>query len=158
MWSDARLPRRAALAGLLALAGCGFAPVYGTGDALRGTLAYEAPETVLGYRLIERLEDRLGSPRDARALLRVGLSVGQGAAAIDAEGDLVRFSVNGAADWAVVGPEGVEADGRVTAFTGYSATGSTVATAAAQRDAEARLAVILADMIVAQVLMRAGAE
>ena len=58
----------------------------------------------------------------------------------------------------MVGPEGVEADGRVTAFTGYSATGSTVATAAAQRDAEARLAVILADMIVAQVLMRAGAE
>ena len=156
MWSRRGL--LAALAALPVLAACGFAPVYGVAPEVRGSLAFEAPESVMGFRVIERLEDRLGAPEGARATLRVALSTTRSAAAIDAEGDLVRYSLNGEARWSITGPEGVEASGRETAFTGYSTTGSTVATAAAEADAEERLAVILADMIVAQVLMQAAAR
>ena len=42
--------------------------------------------------------------------------------------------------------------GVVNSFTGYSATASTVVTLAAQRDAEERLMVILADQVVARLL------
>ena len=42
--------------------------------------------------------------------------------------------------------------GTVEAFTSYAATGSTVATQAAEDDARARLAVLLADMIVTRML------
>jgi LPS-assembly lipoprotein len=42
--------------------------------------------------------------------------------------------------------------GEVTSFTGYSATGTTVAVQAAERDAEARLMVILADQLLTRLL------
>ena len=42
----------------------------------------------------------------------------------------------------------VLATGQVDNFTSYSASGTTVATLAAQRDAEARLMVILADQVI----------
>jgi LPS-assembly lipoprotein len=46
--------------------------------------------------------------------------------------------------------------GRVSDFTGFSATGSTVATLAAERDATARLMVILADQIVDRLVISAS--
>jgi LPS-assembly lipoprotein len=42
--------------------------------------------------------------------------------------------------------------GSVDNFTGYSATGTTVATLAAERDAQERLMTILADQIVTRLL------
>ena len=42
----------------------------------------------------------------------------------------------------------IEVSGNVENFTGYSATGSTVATLAAERDAQKRLMVMLADQLV----------
>ncbi len=42
--------------------------------------------------------------------------------------------------------------GDVTSFTGYSATGTTVAVQAAERDAEARLMAILADQLLIRLL------
>ncbi|HCQ58330.1 MAG TPA: hypothetical protein DIU10_10575, partial [Sulfitobacter sp.] len=40
--------------------------------------------------------------------------------------------------------------GKVESFTGYSATGTTVATRAAELDAQERLMVILADLVVSR--------
>ena len=47
--------------------------------------------------------------------------------------------------------------GTVDSFTGYSATGSTVATRAARADAEERLTTILADQIVTRLIAAAPA-
>ena len=56
----------------------------------------------------------------------------------------------GAADFTLVeaGTGRTITTGRVEDFVGYSATGTTVATVAAQRDAQERLMTILADQIV----------
>ena len=82
----------------------------------------------------------------------------QRAAAITSEGDTSRFNIVGAAKWSlIVLDDGNQIDGgEVEAFTSYSATGSTNATPATRDDAEARVAVILADLIVSRVLIRAA--
>ncbi len=154
MWlSDpARLTRRCALLGALALAGCGFTPVYGTGGAggaLRGTVAYQVPETVDGYILGKRLQDRLGLTDSAAYVLAVTITVTEAAGAIDRTNTSTRISLPGTAAWTLTGVDGaIRAQGEVSAFTGYSNTGSTVATRTAREDARARLMTTLADLIV----------
>jgi len=123
------IPRRAALWGLLALTGCGFAPVYGDNAALRGQIAFETPETVAGFRLREQLEGRLGQPAAARYALKVTLSFSRSAAAITSGGDTVRFNVVGNAKWTLseIGTGKLIESGTSRNFTSYAATGSTVA-------------------------------
>ncbi len=141
--------------GLLALGGCGFAPIYGDGGAFRGAIAFETPQSVAGFRLRERLEYRLGQPGAPRYVLRVTLSEQRSPAAITAAGDTTRFNVLGAAEWTLIAAD-TDAEigaGEVATFTSYAATGSTVATQAAATDATARLAVALADMLVSRLLI-----
>ncbi len=161
MSSRPALPaRRFALLGLLALAGCGFAPAYGTGGAatpLRGAVSVVAPETVAGFRLRTRLTDRLGAAQTPRYVLTIALTQDQTAAAITTEGDTTRINLRGFAEWALTDTSGATlAQGSSQTFTSYSATGSTVATQAAATDAETRLAVSLADMILADLTATAG--
>ncbi len=153
--SSDRISRRAAALGLLALGGCGFAPVYGDGSALRGLVTFQTDETVAGYRLRERLEQRLGVTQNARYELRVALSQNSQPAAITAAGDTVRFNVVGRADWSLraIATGQIAAEGKSESFTSYAATGTTVATQAARTDATARLSVALADMIVSRLLI-----
>ena len=143
--------------GLLALAGCGFTPAYGpggSGERLRGRLAVEAPDTVDGFRLRARLEDRLRRAEGPQAVLTVQPSVEAVEAGITPEGAITRYNLQGRAAWQLDSAAGVTlAQGEVTAFTGYSATGTTVATRAAEEDARERLSVILADEIVARLLL-----
>ena len=149
------ISRRVALVALLGLTGCGFAPIYGEGEGYRGTIAYEADSSVGGFRLRERLEDRLGRSAAPQYLLTTTLRTSQRAAAITAEGDTSRFNIIGKATWAltdVATKETIET-GDVEAFTSYSATGSTIATQSTRDDAETRLAIILADLIVSRVLL-----
>ena len=57
------LNRRFLLALPLALAACGFTPVYapgGTGAALRGKVTIVAPESEEGYLILRNVEERLG--------------------------------------------------------------------------------------------------
>lgn len=152
MSSSERPSRRVALMGLLALGGCGFTPVYGTdgvGNALRGTVAYEVPETVDGFNLGKQLEDRLGLTGGATYVLAVTISVVEAAGAIDSTNASTRISAQGRAVWVLRDTAGTAiSDGEVSAFTGYSNTGNTVATRTAREDARARLMVTLADQIV----------
>lgn len=147
--------RRTAVLGLLALGGCGFAPVYGNGGGLRGQIAYDTPDNVAGFRLRERLEQRLGQPDGARYQLAVTLRERRTPAAINPAGDTTRLNVIGTADWALTDiADGAEIEsGSLETFVSYSATGSTVATQAAATDATARLSVALADMIVSRVMI-----
>jgi LPS-assembly lipoprotein len=148
------------LVGLLGLAGCGFAPIYGGNDGFRGLVAFDTDESVAGFRLQERLEDRLGRSAEPQYVLRAGLRSSQRAAAITEEGDTSRFNTVGSANWSLLNlNDGKQIDaGQVEAFTSYSATGSTIATQATRDDAEARLSVILADLIVSRVLILASEQ
>ncbi len=135
------------------LAACGFSPVYGpqgAGTALQDRVLVEAPDTRDDQLLLQQIERRLGRAATPTFDLGIDLLVTQEGLAIDADGDIDRYNLLGtatyiltnAADGAVVGT------GTVTNFTGYSATGTTVATLAAERDARRRLMTVLGDMIV----------
>lgn len=147
------------LISLMGLAGCGFVPVYGSGQAYRGRIRYETNASVAGFRLRERLEDRLGRSAAPEFVLKTTVRSRQRAAAISSDGDTSRFNLIGTATWSLVAAEsGRMIDrGEVEAFTSYSATGSTIATQATRDDAQARLSVLLADQIVSRILIL-GAE
>lgn len=150
--------RRLALAGLLLLPACGFAPAYapgGSGERLRGRVAVEAPDTPDGFVLGARLEDRLGRPDGAAPLrLLLDLSVEEVSAAVTPGGAITRYDLVGRAPWRLLDAGGaVVADGEASAFTGYSATGTTVATTAAEADARGRLMALLADAVVTRLLL-----
>ena len=149
--------RRTALLGLLTLSGCGFAPVHGQSASLRGAITYETDDSVAGFRLRERLEERLGPATTPRYVLQASIVDRRRTSAITADGDTTRFNVIGTATWTLSDPlTGAEIDsGEVETFTSYAATGSTVATQAAEVDATARLSVALADMIVSRLLIMA---
>lgn len=151
------ISRRGVLLGPLLLAACGFAPAYGPGgpgERLRGSIAVEAPDSPDGFRLRARLEDRLGRAEGAAALLTVEPSVESFGAGITPEGAITRYDLDGRAAWRLASSSGaVLAEGEASAFTGYSATGTTVASRAAAEDARERLMILLADEIVARLLL-----
>ena len=147
-WSD----RRTILLGLTALAGCGFTPVYGPGSTastLRDRVQITAPATIDGYALLQALRDRLGNSAAPIYDLSVTLTITEVPAATTPAGSTTRYTLPGSASFILSGQNGTPlVTGTVDSFTSYSATGSTVATSAAQTDARARLAIILAEQIV----------
>lgn len=153
--------RRALILSAVALAGCGFTPAYGpqgSAQALQNALNITVtPLERGGYLLVRRLEERLG--RGARYDLAVTVDVRSEALGTDASGTNTRTQLVGRASYALRLPGDAAAliEGETDAFTGYSTTGSTVATRAAGRDAELRLMVILADQITERLILDAAA-
>lgn len=144
--------RRSLLILPLLLAACGFTPVYapgGTGAALRNKVEVVAPTTVDSYLLVQNLEERLGRPDLPTYSLSMTLLVGSQGQAITASNETTRYSLIGRANYELraLADQSIVASGSVENFTGYSATGSTIETLASERDARARLMVILADQI-----------
>lgn len=147
--------RRTLLMLPLALAACGFQPVYGpggAGSALYGRVLVDEPADRNGYLLVQQLEFQLGQPTETVYRLAPELYVAQEGQAITSSGDITRYSVVGQVRYELIrlSDEAVVASGSVESFTGYSATGSTVETLAAERDAHKRLMTILADQLVAR--------
>ncbi|WP_415919230.1 LPS assembly lipoprotein LptE [Tateyamaria sp. SN6-1] len=139
----------------LAVAACGFAPVYGpngTGAALQNNVLVDPPVDREGFFLVRQIEDRLGRAGDPAYRLAVALTVDQEDRAIDPDGDIRRFHLIGVATYTLTDATtgAVIRSDAVDDFVGYSATGTTVATLAARRDAQERLMTILADQIVLQ--------
>ena len=162
MWSPDRpasAGRRAILVALgLGLAGCGFVPAYGPGGAgaaLRGRVALPVPETPFDYRLRAALEDRLGRADDAAYQLGLATTQSRAPAAMAADGSLMRTTLTGTSHLRLIDQvtRALLTEATVTALAAYSTTGTTVATAAAASDAEARLAVLLADQIMSRLLL-----
>ncbi len=146
--------RRSLLFLPLALAACGFQPVYapgGAGSELYGKVAVSAPNTVESYLLVQNLEQELGRSASSGSdySLDVTVSTVTQAAAITTTNETNRFSIDGQADYALRSNATGEvlASGTVTDFVGYSAAGSTVSTLADERDAKERLMVILSGQI-----------
>ena len=145
--------RRSLLLGLLALGGCGFAPALRPGG--RGRIALRAPDTRAGFALRQRLEERLGPAGPAAPYrLETTVEIASEIAATDSDRVTTRVRLEGAAAYALAeratGRERLR--GEATAFASYDATGTTVALDAAARDAQDRLAAVLADRIAARVL------
>ncbi|MBE1285263.1 MAG: hypothetical protein GJ676_18265 [Rhodobacteraceae bacterium] len=146
------------LAPPLAMAACGFTPVYGpqgTGNELYGQIEVQAPDTPQTYLLVRSLEERLGrssgSPRYKMDVALTTIAEGQ---AITASDEITRYSLVGVATYKLtrLSDEKIVNQGEAQNFTGYSAEGSTVDALASERDAIERLMMILADQITAQVL------
>lgn len=138
---------------LLALAACGFQPVYGpggNGTALQNSVQVDAPDDAFSYTLVREIETRLGRPNDTRYALGLNVATREEGLGIDSADNTTRYNLIGVADFALrnIGTGQIETSGQVENFTGYSATGSTVATLAAERDAQIRLMTMLADQIV----------
>lgn len=139
-----------------ALGGCGFRPVYGPGGsagALQNTVQVDAPLERDAYLLTRELEDRLGRATDPRYGLSYGIITRSEAIAISANNITTRYNILGEVTFALreIASGKVLTSGKITNFTGYSASGSTVATQAAERDARERLMVMLAGQIIRQI-------
>jgi len=149
--------RRFVLTTPLALAACGFTPVYapgGTGSRLNNNVLVAEPQNRNGFLLVRRIEERLGRSSGAEYTLSLTLDVREEGLGIDTDGNTDRFNVIGVAGYVLAGAESGQevSSGVVNSFTGYSATGSTVGTLASARDARERLMVILGDQIVTRLL------
>lgn len=152
--------KRGFLLGTLALAACGFTPAYGPGGAAHGlqnTILVQEPKDRDAYLLTRQLEDRLGRPTAPRYLLETDITFTEERMAITANNITTRFNMVGKVVYRLRdgGTDAILTEGRVDSFTGYAATGSTVATQAAERDARARLSTILADQLVARLIAAA---
>lgn len=146
---------------LLALgaAGCGFAPAEGPGApgaALRGAVIADEPDSRDGFDFVAALEDRLGRPAAPRFRLAWGVTTEAIPGGITATGATTRFTLTGRATYRLTEGERVLAEGAVESFTGWFATSTTVAAAAAEADARRRLMTILADRVVARLYAALG--
>ncbi|MGC9420200.1 MAG: LPS assembly lipoprotein LptE [Rhodovulum sp.] len=149
--------------GALALGGCGFRPAYGPGGVagdLRGRVAVDAPDSRNGFALVARLEERLGRAEAPIYRLSYRISLDRESLGITGSQETTRYTVLGdlAFQLRALDSGAVVESGSVTAFTAYSASGSTVATRAAERDAVQRLMVMLADQLVTRLIATAGSR
>lgn len=143
------------------LGACGFAPVYGpggAGHALRGQVTVAPPDTRQGFMLVARLEDRLGRTSTPTLRLDWEIDTAERGLAITGSNDITRINLTGKLRFQLteIATEQTVQTGEVSSFTAYSTTGSPVATAAARRDAEDRLMVVLADQLMSRLLSGAA--
>lgn len=146
----------------LAVSACGFAPVYapgGNGAALNGNVLVDAPDDREGYVLVRALEDRLGrGGSNAGFALSVDLEISSDPLAVTATGATTRVGLVATADYALrrASDDQIIVKGKVSEFTGYSYTGSTVETLASERDAKERLMTMVAERITIQLYSAPG--
>ncbi len=153
---------------LSAVAACGFSPVYGPlGQAarLQMQVAMDVPDNRHEFDLVRQLELRLGHATAPVYHLSYRVETTQEGVGVTPEQEIIRFNVLGKVQYTLTetATGTVLATGRADSFTGYSAgavdvtalppsTNATIATLTAERDANARLMVALADQIVSQLL------
>jgi LPS-assembly lipoprotein len=151
------------LAALL-LSACGFEPLYdpaGPAEAVSGRVEVGVIQGAPGFTMRERLVERLGLPEATQYRLAVDLAFQKQGVAITQKDVTSRFDVTGTAVWTLIpiGSDRAALSGEERATTGYSAptsdTSSAYAILSAQRDAEERLAVVLADRIARRVALAA---
>lgn len=140
-----------------ALSACGFSPAYGpSGSAgrLQNAILVDEPKERAAFLLTQHLEDRLGRANGPRYGLSYAIDLKTAPIAISTNNVTTRYNLLGTITYALRDLNGgaVLSTGKVDSFTGYSASGTTVATQAAERDAQIRLMTILADQIVTRLI------
>jgi LPS-assembly lipoprotein len=135
----------------LALAGCDLVPVNGANtkfQLLRNTVLVQAPTNRVEFELVRNLEVQLGQAVSKLYDLQYKLSVYEDIVVVSAAQEINRFSLVGLLEYSLVDSGGVVLlTETAKSFTGYSATGTTVATQRSKRDAYDRLMVILAKQV-----------
>lgn len=149
------LNRRLFICAPLALAACGFEPVYapgGNGAVLQNNILVDPPSTKDGYLLVRELEQKLGRSSNPAYVLSLTINTAETRQAIDREGDTGRLNRIGAVDYSLrrTTTGQIVTSGQVDNFVGSSATGSTVETLAGEQDAQKRLMVVIADQIISR--------
>jgi len=140
-----------ALAGL-ALAGCGFTPLYGeagVGSSL-GRIAVTTQDDRLGYRLREQLEDALGRDASQAPLWRLEATAEQSRRPLGRRVDdtATRYELTVRGSWILTpAAGGTPLTGTETVTTTYAAADQPYAAIAAQQDGEERAAAELARQI-----------
>ncbi len=162
-WSDRRRLLAAGF-GAVMLAGCGFTPLYDEGapaTKMAGRVEVSIIEGEPGFAMRERLTERLGPATAAGYRLDIKLRLTRTGVALTQKNVTTRFDVIGTAEYTLVPLAGGTpvASGSVRTITGYSApesaTASAFASRAAERDANRRLAVTLADQILQRLALGA---
>jgi LPS-assembly lipoprotein len=153
--------RRTFLLAPLVLTACGFTPAFapeGAANDLTRSIFVEDPNEKRGFDLVQRLEERLGRPQNAKYRLAYVIRTDSQGVGITPDNVTTRFNLTGSVDWTLsdTATGARLTGGRVQNFTSYAATGATVAGLAAQEDAMLRLMRILADQIVARLIATAG--
>ncbi len=135
----------------LALAGCDLVPVNGANTKfklLRNTVLVQAPTNRVEFELVRNLEVQLGQAVSKLYDLQYKLSVDEDIVVVSAAQEINRFSLVGLLEYSLVDSGGVVLlTETAKSFTGYSATGTMVATQRSKRDAYDRLMVILAKQV-----------
>lgn len=147
--------RRVFLAGSFAtlLSGCNFTPVYGpdgTGSKIENRIFITEPTTKDLYLVTRRLETRLGRADPAPMNLSLSVSHWTAGLGTTATGSTTRLHRSGTLYYTLTNTENeVKIDsGNVSNFVGYSVTGNTATSLAAERASVERLMNVLADQLV----------
>lgn len=141
-------------------AGCGFSPVYGPGGtatALYGKVWVADPTDQESYLYVQKVEQTLGQTQAPDYKLTYKIRTRVEGQAVTTTGDTTRYNLIGRVDYVLSNEsdDTVVTQGYIENFVGYSATGSTVDTLSAERDAVRRLMVILADRTTEQLFLTA---
>ena len=141
----------------LALMACGFTPVYGpngSANVLLNSVLVQELKNREGYLLTKQIEKRLGRATDPRFNLGVTVTTSETALNVDSTGNINRYNVLGLVEYTLRDTQTgqIAASGRVNSFTGYSASGTTVSAQAAKEDAQERLMIILADLLISNLI------
>lgn len=142
---------------LAGLAACQFQPVYGpggSGTALNGKVLVSAPDTSNAFTLRQELELGFGPPVSPQFSLTISLTTREQSIAVTEAQDIDRYNIIGSAGYQLtdIASGAVLRQGQVDSFAGYSASGTTVATLAAEQDGYRRLMTILANKITAELI------
>ena len=142
----------------LLVSACNFTPVYGpegAGSQTENRILIKAPTTKDAYFVTRRLETRLGRADPAPMTLSFSVSNSSAGLGTTATGSTTRVQRVGSLSYTLKNSATGKniAKGSVSNFTGYSATGNTAATLAAERAAIERLMNILADQLVDRLLL-----
>ncbi|MCB1388358.1 MAG: hypothetical protein KDK12_04295 [Rhodobacteraceae bacterium] len=158
-WSD----RRGFLAavGAVALAGCGFRPVYGpggTGRALRNAVRADDPVSRADFQFLHALEDLLGRPTAPRFALDYRIETHERGGGVVQNFGATRVQLFGTLHFTLtdIGTGATLAEGEVAGNTVYSTTGTQLSTMTAAEDAELRLMRMLADSLVTRLYTEPG--
>jgi LPS-assembly lipoprotein len=140
-------------AAFLFASACNFTPVYGpdaAGSKLEGRISVSAPSTREQYLVTRRLETRLGRSDPTPMTLTYSVSHSSAGLGTTATGSTTRLHRTGSLSYSLknTGSGEVIDKGSVTNFAGYSATGNTAASLAAESASIERLMDILADQLV----------
>ena len=149
------------LVAAVALSACGFQPAYGPNSPatrLQASIALDPPTEKNGFDLVERLEQRLGHADAPAYQLTYAIDTQTNAVGFTQTYAITRYNINGSVRYVLRDlASGAElTSGTVDSFTSHSASGTTVSTLIAERDAKARLMRLLADQIVLRLTATSG--